>query len=365
MKPHPASLARLAVGLAALGLAISAVPAAAQEATPVIVEAARYDRFVDRVEALGTLRANESVDLTATVTDTVTAIHFEDGQRVEAGHVLVEMTHTEQRALLEEARATVAEARVQYERVRPLAQRGAASRTLLDERRREYETAQARVRALDSRVRDRLIVAPFAGVLGLRSISLGALIEPGDLIATLDDDSVMKLDFTVPSTYLATLVPGLPIVALAPALGEERFEGTVASVDSRIDPVTRAVRVRALVPNPRRTLKPGLLMAVELLKNGREALVIPEEALIPRGRENSVLVVDRSGEVPVARQRPVTIGARRPGEVEIVEGLEAGELVVTHGTLRVRPGQPVTILAVNPGDSSLTELLREAPGRSG
>ncbi len=365
MKPHPASLAGLAVGLAAWGLGAVAVPATAQEATPVIVEAARHDRFVDRVEALGTLRANESVDLTATVTDTVTAIHFEDGQRVEAGHVLVEMTHTEQYALLEEARATLAEARLQYERVRPLAQRGAASRTLLDERRREYETAQARVRALESRVRDRLIVAPFAGVVGLRSISLGALIEPGDLIAPLDDDSVMKLDFTVPSTYLATLVPGLSIEARAPALGGDHFEGTVASVDSRIDPVTRAVRVRALVPNPRRILKPGLLMTVDLLKNPREALVIPEGALIPRGRENSVLVVDRSGTPPVARLRPVTIGARRPGEVEILEGLAAGELVVTHGTLRARLGEPVSIVSVDPGDTPLTDLLREDPGRSG
>ncbi len=292
--------------------------ASAQQATPVIVSAVATDRFVDRVEALGTLRANETVELTATVSETVTGVHFDDGQRVEAGSILVEMTNEEEHALIEEERSTVAEAKKQYDRLRPLVQRGAASISLLDQRRREYETAKARLRAIESKLQDRLVIAPFAGIVGLRNISVGALIEPGDLITTLDDDSVMKLDFTVPSIHLASLKTGLPIIATSHAFAGRQFEGTVASINSRIDPVTRAIVVRAILPNPDRLLKPGLLMQVTLLKNPRDVLVIPEEALIPSGRENRVLVVDQSVLPTLAQHRQVTAGSRRPGEVEII-----------------------------------------------
>ncbi len=357
---------RQALWMAVVGIIamLGATPASAQQAVPVIVKAVVNDRFVDRVEALGTLRANETVVLTATVSEIVTEVHFEDGQRVSAGTILVEMTDEEEQALIEEERSTLTEAQKQYDRLRPLVERGAASTSLLDQRRREYDSAKARLRAIESRLRDRLIIAPFAGVVGLRDVSVGALIEPGDVITTLDDDSVMKLDFTVPSIYLASLTTGLPIVATSPAFAGRRFEGTVASIDSRIDPVTRAIVVRAILPNPERLLKPGLLMSVELLKNPRDALVIPEEALIPTGRDNHVLVVDPSADPTVAQRRQVIIGSRRPGEVEIVEGLEAGELVVVDGTVRARPGQPVTIVAVDDGDAPLARLLNgEGNGR--
>ena len=339
--------------------------AAAAKAVPVIVEAVAIDRFVDRVEALGTLRANETVVLTATVSEMVTDVHFEDGQRVKAGSILVEMTSDEEHAQLEEERSTVTEAKKQYDRLRPLVQRGAASTSLLDQRRREYETARARLRAIESKLQDRLIIAPFAGVVGLRNISVGALIEPGDVITTLDDDSVMKLDFTVPSIHLASLETGLPIVATSPAFAGRRFEGTVASINSRIDPVTRAILVRAVLPNPERLLKPGLLMQVTLLKNPRDVLVIPEEALIPSGRDNTVLVVDRSVQPALAQRRQVITGGRRPGEVEILDGLAPGEFVVVDGTFRARPGQPVTVIAVDEGDEPLARLLSREQKDSG
>lgn len=345
------------IALAGIMGTLGVAQANAQQAVPVIVKAVATDRFVDRVEALGTLRANETVVLTATVSEIVTDVHFEDGQRVNAGTILVEMTSEEEHALIEEERSTLAEAKKQYDRLRPLVERGAASSSLLDQRRREYETAKARLRATESRLRDRLIIAPFAGVVGLRNVSVGALIEPGDVITTLDDDSVMKLDFTVPSIYLASLKTGLPIVATSPAFAGRQFEGIVASINSRIDPVTRAIVVRAILPNPERLLKPGLLMQVTLLKNPRDVLVIPEEALIPSGRVNHVLVVERSADPTVAQRRQVVTGSRRPGEVEIVEGLEAGEFVVVDGTLRARPGQPVTIIAVDGGDEPLARLL--------
>ena len=345
--------------LASAWLLFNVTPAGGQDAVPVVVTEIRRDTFVDRVEALGTLRANETLELTATVSEIVTAIDFDDGQRVEAGDILVEMTSKEEHALIEEEKSTIAEAKKQYDRVRRLVKRGAASPALLDQRRREYQTARARLRAIESKLQDRLIVAPFSGIVGLRNISVGALVEPGDVVTTLDDDSVMKLDFTVPAIYLATLKTGLPIVARSPAFADRKFEGTIASIDSRIDPSTRSIVVRAILPNPDRLLKPGLLMSVELLKNHREAMVIPEESLIPLGRENYVFVVDRSADPTVAEQRKVKTGSRRPGEVEILAGLRSGEFVITQGALRTRAGQPVKIIAVDSGDESLASLLKQ------
>jgi membrane fusion protein (multidrug efflux system) len=348
-------MARLAfILLALLGIVPPVWAADAPKPVPVIVAEVHSERFVDREEALGTLKANESVSVTANVTETVSAIHFDDGQRVEEGQVLVEMTSAEEHALLEEGRVRVAEAARQYDRVKSLVAQRSASESLLDERKRDLDTARAVLVAIESRLADRLVKAPFAGVLGLRNISPGALVEPGDLITTLDDDGVMKLDFAVPGVFLTDLKPGLAIEAKARAYGDRAFEGEIRSIDSRVDPVTRSIQVRALIPNPERTLKPGVLMQVELLRNPRDSLAIPESALLHQGREHFVM---RLGEGDKAERRAVRIGTRRPGAVEIVEGLAAGDRVVTHGNDKIRPGQQAEVLAVDDGTRPLHELL--------
>ena len=325
----------------------------------VVVAPVRLVEFADRIEALGTLSANESVDLTATVTETISAIHFDDGDRVEKDQVLIEMTNREQRAQMEEARSTSNEAYRQYQRIKSLAADGTAAESLLDERKRQWETARARLATIESRLADRLIKAPFAGILGLRDLSVGALVEPGDLITTLDDDRIMKLEFPLSATYLEVLRPGLGVSATSRAFAGRDFTGNVKSVDSRIDPVTRSIRVRALLPNPEYLLKPGMLMHVELLKNPRQALIIPEEALQPLGEQQFVFVVTADSTI---EKREVRIGGRRPGLVEVVAGLVAGEQVVTHGHMRIRPGGAVTITATDDGSLPLSELLRSLPG---
>jgi membrane fusion protein (multidrug efflux system) len=341
--------------LGAAGLAANPPPPG------VIVAPARLIEFADRIEALGTLAANESVDLTATVTETVSVIHFDDGDRVDRDQVLVEMTSREEHARLEEASATVNEARRQYQRIKPLASEGSAAKSLLDQRKREWETARARLTAIESQLADRLIKAPFDGIVGLRDLSVGALVRPGDLITTLDDDHVMKLEFPVSATYLDVLRPGLQVIASSRAFAERGFTGTISAVDSRIDPVTRSIRVRALIPNPDQLLRPGMLMHVELLKDPRMALVIPEESLVPLGEQQFVYIVAPDNSI---ERRELRIGGRRPGLVEVAEGLADGEQVVTHGHLRIRPGQTVTITAIDDGSSTLPELLRALPGGS-
>lgn len=329
-------------------------------ATPVIVAAAALEPFADSVEALGTLRANESVILTATVTEPVTAVNFEDGQRVEKGAVLVEMMSAQEKAELSAQQATAAEAQRQMERLVPLVKSGAASQSLLDQRQREYETAKAGLDAAQSRISDRIITAPFSGRLGLRNISIGAVLQPGTRITTLDDDSVMKLDFPVPAIFLPVLRQGLDIVATTRAFEGQEFKGRISSIDSQVDPTTRSVIVRALIPNEAELLKPGLLMSVEIMKDPRQAIVIPEEAVVAESRKNFIFTV-ADGK---AYKREVTLGARRPGVVEVLEGLVEGEQVITHGTMNVSDGTPVKITAEDTGGETLQQMLHKESARA-
>lgn len=317
------------------------------------------------LEAIGNLYANESIEITANLNKKITGINFNDGQRVKQGHILVEMTSHEERALLAEARVNSDEAKKQWERVDSLAKTGAASQSLLDQRLREYEAAQARYNAIESRLKDLLLQAPFAGVVGLRQVSVGALVSPGEVITTLNDDSKMKLDFTVPSVYLSSLSQGLIVKAKTRDLNNKVLTGTVASVDNQIDPVTRAVKVRAILENPEHELKQGMLMEVTLKTKERQSLVVSESALMPLASNNFIFVVKETPEKQfIVERKKVEIGQRLVGSVEIISGVVEGEKVVTHGVQKLRAGQLVKILSeekpasVKPGESHLSDLIQ-------
>ncbi|MDE1461997.1 efflux RND transporter periplasmic adaptor subunit [Spartinivicinus poritis] len=334
---------------------------------PVFTKSVQLEPFVEAIEALGTLRANEAVTLSSTVTETITAIHFDDNQRVKAGDVLAEMTSTEEHAQLEEARSTLEEAKRQYERVQSLVSSSLASKSLLDQRRVTYETAQAKFHATQSRLADRLIIAPFNGVVGLRNISVGSLVTPGDPITTLDDDSVMKLDITVPAVFLGTLKPGLEVTAKSREVNNNIFQGNIISIDSRINPITRSIIVRAVLPNKQQRLKPGMLMMVELRKPVKESLMLPEEALVQEGFNKYAFVVNTATNPPTVEKRKLMTGARRPGAIVVQRGLQPGEIVVTHGVMRLNNGSSVKILAQQAKDKQpITELLnqRSSPPQS-
>lgn len=336
----------LLMSLSTLLLTATALVAAPPKAPkPPKVYAAQVSMvpFADEIEALGTLKANEQVSLAATVTEVVTAVHFDDNQRVKKGELLVELDTAEERAELAEERSKLKEAKRQVKRLEPLAAKGAASQSALDASRLEVQTAEARLNAIQARIGLRRITAPFDGVVGLRNISVGSLVKSDTLITTVDDDSVMKLDFTVPSLYLASLRPGLEIVAMSKAFAKREFAGVISAIGSRVDPVTRSVTVRALIDNPDRLLKPGLLMQVEIRANPRETLVLPEACIIARGNENFVLAIVTKEGMTTVERRKVVIGTRQHGRVEVLEGLVAGESVVLEGLMKARPGSPVTV----------------------
>lgn len=299
------------------------------------------DEWVDAIEALGTAQARESVTITAKVTEVVRHIRFEDGDVVNEGDILVELTGQAEVANLREAQASLNEAQQQLDRLEPLVAQGTIPRAELDRQRAARDTARARADAIRARLAERVISAPFAGVLGFREVSSGALVTPGTVIATLDDVSTIKLDFRVPETLLSSLAVGQQIAARSGAWPEREFTGTVSSVGSRVDPVSRSVTVRADLPNPDALIKPGMLMAVSLMTEPRRTLVIPELALTQVGTNQSVY---RIGDDDTVSQVGVRTGARRRGEVEILDGLEAGDLIVLHGTGKLRDGARVAIV---------------------
>lgn len=316
-------------------------PAAAAEAVvPVVGYRVELRDIADRTEALGTLRAQESVEITATVTETVTELRFDDGDRVEAGQVIAVLAQAEQRAELEDAREQVAQEERELRRIEALVQRKLAAATELDSRRTLLARARHRVAALQVRIDDRTLRAPFAGQLGLRRVSVGTLVSPGSVITTLDDTRRMKLDFTVPSALLGSLREGQRVIATTSAF-EHPFQGTVAAIDSRINPVNRSVTARALFDNDDGLLKPGMLMTVALQRSPRRALVVPEESLLPRQQRQYVLVIDRDASTVVERE--VSIGARQPGWAEITSGLQAGDWVVREGIGSAIPGARVQV----------------------
>ncbi|HET9447087.1 MAG TPA: efflux RND transporter periplasmic adaptor subunit [Steroidobacteraceae bacterium] len=295
--------------------------------------------FAYEVEALGTLRANESVDITAKVADRVAAIHFNEGQQVRKGSVLVELDNTEARADLAAAEAAASDSRSQYKRSQELFATKALSEAQLDQLQATLLANEARVAAARSRLADRVITAPFNGRVGLRNVSLGGLVNPGAVITTLDDLSVVKLDFAVPEVFLSTLQPGLTVQARSTAYADSTFEGRVASVDTRVDPTTRSVAIRALIDNRDGRLRPGMFMTVKLVRPEGQALMLPEQAIVPENEQHFVYVV-ADGK---AQKREIKIGRRRPGEVEVLQGLSADDGVVIDGTLNLRDGVAVRV----------------------
>lgn len=291
--------------------------------------------WADRLDAIGTARASESIAITSKLSERVSRVRFESGQRVEAGQVLVELDVGGDVADLDAARTAYREAQRQYERQRQLMEQRLIPASQFDTQRATRDAAQARVQQAVARVTDRAIVAPFAGVLGLREVSPGQLLQPGTSITTLDAVDTMQVDFAVPEVHLARLAEGLRVEARSDAWPAQVFAGRVLSVDSRVDIATRSVTVRAAVENPEGRLLPGMLLTLRVFEQERPALVVPEIAVLQTGAQSFVY---RVGAGQRAELVPVRLGSRTRGQVEIVEGLAVGERIVVDGAVKLRPG---------------------------
>ena len=350
----------LSLALAACGNNEAAQGGGGDRAVPVTTEQVRMRPWSDTVQALGTVTARESVTVTAKVSETVTDVHFDSGDRVRAGAPLVTLSGQAQQAQLREAQTAANEATQLFRRQEELASQQLIARSSLDAQRAARDAANARVAQIRAQLADRVVRAPFSGVLGLRQVSPGALVTPGTPIATLDDIDRVYVDFPVPETALAVLGEGQLLRGTTAAYPGSTFEGVVSTIDSRVDPATRAVTVRGDFANPENLLRPGMLVQIVLSRPEREALVIPEIAIVQVGSRSFVW---RVGEDDTVTQATVTVGARREGLAEVTEGLVPGDRIVVDGTGKLRPGDRIEEGAVSQAEPRPPAAVSPADGR--
>lgn len=351
--PRPSAFIRFLVFLATSGLvagggwmfwkkqttAPAAKAAGPKGASAVTTAVVKSENYATDIEAIGTVLADESTSIAPNVTETVTALHFDDGQRVKKGDLLATLSDAEEQALLSSAQSSLAEEEREITRLVALVKDGAAPEARLQERQTLAEVARQKIREAEAKMADRRIVAPFDGVLGLRKISVGALVSPTTVITTLDKIDVVKIDFSVPETALSALKPGIEIAAVAEGARDKQFKGKLSQIDSRVDPITRSVAARAEVPNPTADLKPGMLVIVQLAMQPRMSLSIPERSLVPVGSKAYVFTIDNGK----ARRLEVKTGGRKPGFVEVTSGVAEGQKIIADGLVGLQEGSPVNV----------------------
>ena len=299
--------------------------------------------FADQIRVLGVARSKRSVNITSNSTELITRVMFRDGQRVAAGTPLVELQAREEDADLIQARAQLAQAQREYDRFKILAERGVAPRVTAETADTALQTARAAVAASEARRGDRVLRAPFAGVLGLTSVTAGTLISPGSVITTLDDTSGIRVDFPLPERYLGVLQVGTPLTATADAYADETVSGRIALLDTRVNEQTRAVIARAEFANPGNRIRPGMMMRVAVQQGRRQSLSVPEAAVQYEGQGAFVYRIARGENGTTAQRVEVQTGAVEGGFVEILSGLDNNDRVVASGLNRIQPGAPVTV----------------------
>src|SRR3990167_958645 len=317
---------------------------------PVSVEVARVRTTVirDEVQAVGSLRSRRSVVLRPEVSGRVTQLHFSDGARVRKGQVLVQLDDQLPRAQVQQAQAELSIARANHQRNRDLVAQGFVSQRSLDESAAGLQVAQAKLALAEATAARLKLVAPFDGMAGLRNVHVGDYLKDGADIVNIEDIDSVFVDFRLPERYQGQIRVGQVAQVQLDALPGETYEAQVRAIDPQIDANGRSVSVRASIDNRRLQLRPGMFARVTARFDTRaDALVVPEEAMVPQGSSPYVFTVvpgTAAGSLVVQRV-PVRLGQRQGGMVEVQDGLSLGDTVVTAGQQRVqRDGAPVRVV---------------------
>ncbi|GAA0592078.1 efflux RND transporter periplasmic adaptor subunit [Caenispirillum bisanense] len=309
-----------------------------QQGKTVAVAPVERTQLTDRVSAVGTLRARESVVVTAEAAGMVRDVLFDHGATVERGAVLLRLDDAEARAQLAAARATLTNAQRAYDRASQLRRNGTIAQPVYDEAAAALESARSAVAVAELTLEKRTIRAPFAGRLGFREVSVGAYLTPGAEITTLDDVAVVYADFGVPEASLPALAPGQTVDLISAAHPGVRFAGRVLTVGSRVDAASRQVRVRAEVPNADGRLRPGQMVSADVAVAERLAVTVPSAAVVAVGYQHFAFVIGDDGR---AERRIVRLGTRTSDRVEITDGLREGERLVVEGAAKLDGGDRV------------------------
>jgi membrane fusion protein (multidrug efflux system) len=311
-------------------------PALPVEALPV-----RLDTVIESASAIGTLDANESVVIRSEIAGRVGAIRFQEGQFIKKGEILLDLDPTEFQAQVAQIKATVELNRMNFERAKQLHKEELISQQGYDEIETKLKESQASLALAQARLDKTTIRAPFGGRLGLRQVSLGDYVQPGQTVVNLEDLSSLKVDFRIPEIYLVRVKTGQRVDVQVDAFPDRAFSGKIYAIDPRIEEASRTILIRARIPNPDSQLRPGMFARVSIVLGERaNAILIPEQAIVPMGQDSFVFrVVD--GKAALTK---IKIGLRRVGEVEILEGLTPKDTVVTSGQMKIRDGATVMIL---------------------
>jgi membrane fusion protein (multidrug efflux system) len=316
---------------------------------PVKTAAVKVARAPVEAGAVGSLRADESLMIRPEIAGRIDKIAFQEGTRVRKGALLASIEAAETRALVAASSAQAKLDKQRLDRAEDLHKKGFISQQALDDARTSHARSAAKVREDEAKLAKSEVRAPFSGIAGLRQVSEGAYVAAGTDIARFEKIDQLKLDFRVPEAYLSSLKTNLPVRASVDAYSDQSFPGQIYAIEPAVDEQTRTVLVRARIANPDLKLRPGMFARVQLELGAREkALWIPEEAIVPRGQDLFVYRVV-GGKADLVQ---VITGSRKVGEVEVIKGLAAGDLVVTEGTQRLAPGTAVTVIPPKPAASS-------------
>jgi membrane fusion protein (multidrug efflux system) len=315
---------------------------------PVEVIELKPTKVSEELQAVGTLRSNESVMLRPEVSGRIASINFRDGQPVKRGQLLIALDAALNVAEVAQARAELELAQNQWKRTEDLARKNFVSSSAMDQAASNVEVLAAKLKVAEARLAKMNITAPFDGVAGIRSVSVGDYVKDGADLVNIEDIQTLKADFRLPERHIGQLRVGQAIELEADARPGEHFRGTIDAINPHIDVNGRSLEVRARLVNPQSRLRPGMFSRVRVILGERtNALLVPEEAIVPMGDEFYVFtVVDGT-----ARRVRVKLGVRRAAHVEILEGVRAGDRVVTAGIRVQRDGQPVRVI----GESSSVE----------
>ena len=319
-------------------------------ATTVELAKATVQRIAQTVEAVGTTRARQSVEIVPEEDGRVLELLILPGQSVNRGDILVKLDDQIERADLAEARARVTEREQALARIEQLASTAAVSQATLEDSTARLAEARAQLDRAEQRFANRTITAPFSGVVGLSAIDPGAWAESGEKITTLDDLTDVEVEFSLPETLFASVRVGQHVSARSAAFPGQSFDGQIAALDSRIDPISRSFRARAIIPNPDSVLPAGMFMSLTLTLSENDRVVVPEEAVIFQAAETYVFVAEDG----IASRIRIETGQRQDGLVTVTEGLEDGTEIIVRGLQRVKDGGAITVLgrdAAAPSDA--------------
>lgn len=292
-----------------------------------------------QVKTLGTALAYDSAKIVAATSDYLTFLEINEGQHVKKGHLLAQLNDTEEKARVNELKALLNEQKRQLARLNNLTKTQASSLSLLDEQQAKVNATQAQLDAVLARLSEMQIRAPFDGLLGLRQVSEGAYISTGTVLTTLDDVSMIRVEFSVPERYIADLTLEMPLAITNVAYGDTVFTGKIKALDPRLDPVTRSIKVHGTIENSELKLRPGMLLNVTVELANSKVLQVPEKAIVPLQNRQYVFVVNSDNSV---KQVEITLGQRVPGSIEVLTGLSEGDEVVIEGTQKLRNGVVIT-----------------------